>query len=294
MANNSPTAGDFVGCDNGTTIPLEIRHDAGDQQIECYSTGDAVPEMFLSPTITGFSFNGYTTLDLSGFLGVGNDFSMTTPPLSKLHLSLDGSSPTLGYRDWMKSGLLNTEGLDGLYIGLKNEGDPELNSAVLNWSDSRLAPPDPLRFIFTNGFAGSGAAATSEGLEMVRVLPDGSGDEGFFGIGDFYTAGVDPDERLDVLNGDVRIRDLPDNSNERDNFNRFVVVNSSTGELRWRNINTVPGAPDCDWDIDDPNNDLSTAWDPSPGSGCPGEDWNVGIGQNSGLTGKPRTSSAIA
>src|SRR5690606_37467963 len=59
---NSPLnpGADYVGWDNSTTVPLMIRHDAGDQPIEFYTTGHTVSEMWLTPTLTGFVFNTYS------------------------------------------------------------------------------------------------------------------------------------------------------------------------------------------------------------------------------------------
>lgn len=143
---------DHLGWDVNTTFPLEIRHDAGDQRIEFYTTGDGISEMWLTPTLQNFVFNGYTTLDLSCNLGVGPGFSDAIPPMSRLHVNaqpmLNVGSYTRGYRDWMRAGLLCTEGRDGMYVGLKNEGSETQNPAVINWSSNALAI-DPLRFIFT-------------------------------------------------------------------------------------------------------------------------------------------------
>jgi hypothetical protein len=43
-ANNSPASGDYVGCDAGTTFPLEIRHNAN-QPIQWFT--DALRRMQL-------------------------------------------------------------------------------------------------------------------------------------------------------------------------------------------------------------------------------------------------------
>lgn len=276
-AGNTISFAEWFGASNSSIIPLRIRHDAGDRQIEIYSTGDALQGVFLAPTVTGFNFNGYTSLDLSGNLGVGSDFSMTEPPLSRLSIARDQGSPTLGYRDWMRSGLLNTEGLDGMYIGLKNEGSPQSNSAIINWSDNRLAPPDPLRLTFTTSPTGSGAMATSEGLEMARILPDPNGDEGYFGIGDFNAGAASPTERLDVLNGRVRIRRLPYDT-EAPDLTKVLVVDDSgdpveDGVVKWRDASSlVP----CDWIVQS-GYDVSTAYS-GLSNPCPNEKNNVGIG----------------
>ena len=73
---------DWFGADNASIWPLEIRHDAGDQPIEFYTTGDAISEMWLTPTLTGVIFGG-ATYDLTGNLGIGPGFSMISPPMSK-------------------------------------------------------------------------------------------------------------------------------------------------------------------------------------------------------------------
>ena len=135
--NVANAATDFVGWDNDpVNPPLRIMHEAGDQPIEFYTTGDNISEMWLTPTLQNFVFNGYTNLDLSGNLGVGPGFSAAIPPLSRLHLNaepmLSVNSYTLGYRDWMRTGMLATEGRDGMYVGLKNEGSAINNPALIN------------------------------------------------------------------------------------------------------------------------------------------------------------------
>jgi Chaperone of endosialidase len=279
VANNSPSTGDFVGCDAGTTIPLEIRHDAGDQQIELYSTGDANPEVFLSPTLTGVDYGGYYpfTFDVTGNLGVGTGFSMTYPPLTKLHIGQNSTNPTGGFRDWMQSGLLNTQSTDGMYVGLKDEGGSGQNDAIINWSDNRLSVPDALRFIFTAGLNGLSSMGTSEGLELARILPDPAGNWGYFGIGDFASGAVEPTERLDVLDGRVRIRKLPFDT-EAPNLTKVLVVDDSgdpveDGVIKWREAS---GLFQCDWVVQ-PDFDVSTAYNGLT-SPCPTEVNNVGIG----------------
>ncbi len=133
-ANNSiNSATDFVGWDNSVTNdPLQIRHNDGSQPIEFYTTGDAVSEMWLTPTLVGL-FQGYPALDVSGNLGVGNGFDMANPPLSLLHLRNNSPSISLGYRDWMRAGVFSSQGLDGMYVGLRSEGTPSENSAVISW-----------------------------------------------------------------------------------------------------------------------------------------------------------------
>ncbi len=144
---------DYVGWDVNTTIPLEIRHDAGDQPIEFYTTGDGISEMWLTPTLQNFVFNGYNNLDLSGNLGVGPGFSAAIPPLTRLHLSGTPISSMVnampGYRDWMRTGVFSSNGNDAMYVGLLKDDPlnaPLINPAVINWSTNSVSV-DPLLFI---------------------------------------------------------------------------------------------------------------------------------------------------
>ncbi|MBK9599487.1 MAG: hypothetical protein IPO60_14545 [Flavobacteriales bacterium] len=74
---------------------------------------------------------------------------------------------------------------------------------------------------------------------MARIIPDPSGNQGYFGIGDYFTAATNPSERLDVLNGRGD-QELP--TNPVSASMEAVVVNTSTGVLftavphhhRWR------------------------------------------------------------
>ena len=169
---NTVNTNEWFGADVNSTIPLQIRHDAGDQPIEFYTTGDGISEMWLTPILTNFFFSTtFPNLDLSGNLGVGPGFSAAIPPLSRLHLNaapytaVTGYTP--GYRDWMRTGLTCTEGRDGMYVGLKNEGSVFSNPAVINWS-SNVMLNDPLKFIFTCSPNGPGVQADPDGLEIAR------------------------------------------------------------------------------------------------------------------------------
>ena len=146
---------------------------------------------------------------------------------------------------------------------------------MLQWSDNpeeAIYGTDRLRFLFTNSRTGATTGAHSEeGLESFRifVLNDF---EANVGIGDFYREGVltssvvDPTERLDVLDGRVRIRKLP-SDNEAEGAYKVMVVDDTSdplerGVVKWKNINFNTG---CDW-ILQPNNDVSNTY---PGSSCP-------------------------
>ncbi|MDQ3101267.1 MAG: hypothetical protein M3R08_07760, partial [Bacteroidota bacterium] len=279
---NQGASTDFVGWDLNQNFPLTIRHDAGNQPIQFHSTGfTTTPNMFLSPTITGFSFNGYNTLDLSGHLGIGIGHILpTNPPKTYLHLNGSPGLLTEGYRNWMRVGLFNTTSNDGMYVGLKRESSNNVD-AIFNWGDDYgQYNYDALRFIFTAS-RGSGSVAQSEaGLEIARLIPSLDGNVGYFGIGDFNTASTEPTERLDVLNGRLRIRELPLAGNEADAEYLMMVVDNSTdpdesGVVKW--VNPATALTDCEWTMNTGTDlDLSTAFGTS--ATCPDENDAVGIG----------------
>lgn len=211
--NNPGSPGtDYVGWDNTTTVPLQIRHDAN-QPIQWYT--DATRRMLLSPTMTNQTVNGFPGLDLSGFLGIGN-FNPNVSnaphePYALLHLDDWGLTPG-GYRPWMRAGTLITKGSDMAFFGMR-PGYAGATHTVVAWCDNSPADiggPDLLKFIFSSRTGGgTGVAGTTDGLEAARFLPLAGGNATNFGLGDWATAATNPTERLDVLDGRVRIRQLP-------------------------------------------------------------------------------------
>jgi hypothetical protein len=97
--------------------------------------------------------------------------------------------------------------------------------------------PDPLQFLFTALPGTMGRAGTIAGLEIARMIPAESGNEGFVGLGDFMFANDNPTERLDVLNGNVRVRELPMTTSTSLNF---VTVDMNTDLLQLRTLPTPP------------------------------------------------------
>ena len=277
---NSGAPGEYLGWDAGTLQALEVRHD-GNWPIEWYT--DATRRMLLNQTQTGQNVNGYAGLDLSGNLGVGQ-FSTggVSQPYTRLHLD-NGGNGGGGFRPWMVTGTTTTRGSDLAYFGMKNEG-MDRNHTVITWSDNtNVDGPDQLRFIFTsdNGFWGAGISGQLDGLEAARIHPAVSGDESFFGIGDWFNSGgQQPDERLDILDRTVRIRDLPTDYEDVNKTMDKVVVVDADGRLFWRPesdyINAA--AADCDWYQQTTGNlNVSTAYPGAP-TGCPDENSSVGIG----------------
>ncbi|MCB0795719.1 MAG: tail fiber domain-containing protein [Flavobacteriales bacterium] len=196
-----------------------------------------------------------------------------------LHLD-DAGSNSAGFRPWMRQGTLVTHQSDFSYFGMKDEGSAQ-NHTVVAWSDNDIWDPGPdyMKFIFTSYSNQNGAAGTLDGLEAARFVPDATGDEVYLGVGDWFNAGTNPTERLDLLDGRARIRELP-NDPSANALTKIMVVDDTPGPefgvVKWRDISTLV---DCDWATNG-FNDIYTAFDPAPPGTCPGALNNVGIGMD--------------
>lgn len=243
----------------------------GNRRIEWYT--DSLWRMRLSETLTGQTVNGYPGLDLSGNLGVGGFDAPIFRPLTLLHLDSAASEVT-GYRPWMGTGTLMSKRSDMMYVGLMGLAE-DLNDAIIGWSDNVAGNPnqgpDHLRFIFTRkpNTPPNQTAESYYGLEIARMLPDSNGNSGLFGVGDWNTAGLEPTERFDVLDGRLRIRELPEASGEAEGDYKVMVVDDSAspsgerGVVKWVNATDLPnggGGADCDRYQYPSLNRLTTAW----------------------------------
>ncbi|MCB0771233.1 MAG: tail fiber domain-containing protein, partial [Flavobacteriales bacterium] len=280
LAGNPISGGEWFGADGSSTVPLQIRHD-GNYPIEWYTNNTR--RMRLSGSFTGQTVNGYTGIDLSGNLGVGTmGNSLTTAPLAMIQLSRESLIPA-GFRPWMYTGMLCNYTSDMAYFGTKVLAGDRLN-AVVSWGDNSTTNfsfgPDALQFIFTEPPNTTTSAGSIDGLEIARMIPAANGNEGFFGLGDWFAAGgnINPTERLDLLDGRVRIRQLPDDDAATDSLYIMVVdrtLGTERGVVKWIDPSDLPSA-DCDWVVQSPIPQVSTVYD---GSSC---SWNmkngVGIG----------------
>lgn len=230
---------------------------------------DALFRFRLNKTETYGSLGGFTTIPANGFglLTPNNSFLGSAPgPFSLFHLA-DGTGDNaqeLGYRPWMRVGLSLTGNADQGYLGHKyTYEDPEdyesgeledFSDMVIQWSDNPGKwLKDRMRFIFTSTYDESTTGAGSlEGLEGMRLFPVDD-DNVNVGIGDWYAANVnssgaitEPEERLDIVDGKVRIRQLPDDAPTED---EKVMVVDDAGVVHWRPIEDFAGQTDCDWVI---------------------------------------------
>jgi len=299
VLGNTPTSPgtDYVGWDNSTTVPLMIRHDAN-QPIEWYT--NAIQRMLLNENVTtdmgpGDPFPG---VPRHGFLLLSGQPDAFTngscrAPFTRLHLIDDVGDvdPVVyaqehGFRPWQRNGITFTGNSDQAYIGQRYDDDDNTDF-VIQWSDNPNGSPwgvDRMKFVFTTEYdpGDPRGAASVAGLEAIRLWPK-SIDEVNVGIGDYTTAGVDPSERLDVLTGRVRIRQLPDDDACEEDYLVMVVDASSDpderGVVKWVDPSVLTGSPDCDWTMDAPTNLM---WTATAGIGttanCPELDWRVGIG----------------
>jgi len=249
--------------------------------------------MRLNPDVLGFigvfpgiNRDGY--LLLSGqpdaFTNVGS-----RAPFTRLHLIDPETGSTnplvyaqqIGFRPWQKNGVTFTGNSDQSYIGHKYGSLNDNTDFVIQWSDNPDSSPwgtDRMKFVFTTQF-NAGApkgAATTDGLEAMRFWPKNN-TEVNVGIGDFAPAIVgDPTERVDVLDGRVRVRQLPDDNEANAEYKVMVVDDSSSpterGVVKWKDIGDL--ACGSGWTLE--NDNPVTAYNGNP---CPPQEENlVGIG----------------
>lgn len=231
------------------------------------------------------TINAFPGINTSGFFGISDapgffDVPSVNGAFSRLHLAEGGNPQQIGYRPWQRNGITFTGNMDQSYVGQKFGASDE-SDLVFQWSDNPgTSITDRVRFLFTYGYNGDPTGAGSmNGLEALRMYPV-SGSEVNVGIGDFYVAGNDPTERLDVGNGRLRIRDLPA-SPVRNDLDQVMVVDN-TGVVHWRDALSF-GAADCEWVYGNGNSNLHTAFIGN-GAGCPNETNNVLIGYDQNTT----------
>ncbi len=128
---NNITGGEWFGADNASTIPLEIRHDANNQQIDFLT--NAVRRMRIGAGNATAPTTGTAT---AGFVGIGPHPSL----YSRLTISNIATGAVGGYRPWMQTGVFSIENSDNTYMGRKKEEEEgtDRSNAV---SRVRITPP---------------------------------------------------------------------------------------------------------------------------------------------------------
>lgn len=188
----------------------------------------------------------------------------------------------------MDNGITFTTNSDQMYIGHKVETGTDQTAAVIQWGDNNAptAGPDVLKFLFAAGYSsGNFGIGGLNGLELGRFHP-----QGFFGLGDFQSVSLQPTERLDLLTGRVKVRELPLNP-PANTMTKVLVVDDSNpfspeyGVIKWRDVSTIGGGGNAcasGWTLN--GNNAVTAYDGNP---CPPQAIDrVGIGATFPLYGK--------
>ena len=218
-------------------------------------------------------------------------------PFTRLHLiDPEGSSaiPLVyaqehGFRPWQKNGVTFTGNSDQAYIGQKYKGNDKTDF-VLQWSDNPDASnygTDRMKFVFTTEY-NSGptkGAASIDGLEAMRFWPKNNFEVNV-GVGDFAPPAIgDPTERFHVLDGRVRIQELPEPAHEATGTFKVMVVDDAAipsgerGVVKWKDVADL-ALTDCDWTVNPAvNNNVSTAFGPADPN-CPDATDAVLIGSN--------------
>lgn len=252
---------EYLGADGTSTVPLHLRT-VPNLSID-FSTNNVL-RMRLNANPAAATINGYTGINRNGYVGISArpDFfnpAIAPGPFSRLHLVDDegGNFPItyaqeFGFRPWMKNGITFTGNNDQSYIGQQYMGT-DATDMVIQWSDNPQTDPwgsDRLRIVFASDPTppSSTGMASLNGLEAMRFWP-ADPDNVNVGIGDWLVPGSgDPTEKLDILTGSLRIRDLP---TEAATLWDKVMVVDNTGVVHWRDATTF-GQGDCDW-VEDAN-----------------------------------------
>lgn len=214
----------------------------------------------------------------AGNVGIG-----THHPLTLLHLGGEGSSVG-GWRDWMDIGTYYASrgGYDNMYVGLRKIS-LDKHEAIINFGNNPSINPgngDLLRFVFTAA-TGNGRASTNDGFELARMWVDGQ-DNGRMGIGDFFTAGIQPQNSLEIMASEsspywnqpggasgLRFTHLTSDSMTTTNPGKGLLAVDENGDVIYVNPSTGgSGDLDCRWeDINSATiageKDMITANDPS-------------------------------
>jgi hypothetical protein len=235
-------------------------------------------------TYTIGSFSGQGKFGAVG-LSPNNTLWANGPgPFSRLHLH-DGTASVLSasYRSWMDNGITFTTNSDQMYVGHRVEAGSDQTSAVIQWGDNEGAGagPDVMKFLFTAGYTNGAGPNSMGGREIARMHPSG-----FLGVGDWQAVGMQPDERVDLIDRTLRLRSFMHPTLYRnDTYDRFLVANPADGRVYWRPISSLP-SNGCEWTLMNSgvsgptvDHDVYTAVGTS--NDCPDETDAVGIGTSS-------------
>jgi len=281
-----------TGITPGTNFLGTIEDDPLDMRTEDIHRFRLLPD-------ANYTIGGFPTQVKNGSLLLSPDVDQfylngANGPYSLLHIAdADNNAQQASYRDWMHVGLTFTGNRDHGYIGQKHGEEFDFTDMVMHWSDNPTKwLKDRMRFIFTSGYNDQVATGANslEGLEAMRLYPVDN-DNVNVGLGDFYAGNIadpsnvlEPTERLDVLTGKVRIRQMP--TDAVSTSNEYVTVNTTTGVLEHRPLPPASIA-NCEWSRNTTNEHvLSGVGNPGSGGTCPDREWLYTIGAGGSLNAK--------
>ena len=155
-----------------------------------FETGGPNERMRINGISTGNTFNGFTGVDATGFVGISPTSSdwNNQGPRSALHIMEEpGVFQTSGYRPWMRIGTSYNANLDFMYTGLKIITQ-DITEAVLVFGDnpvSSIFGPDQMVVRCVEGTGTNSVGSNSpDGLELMRFNGAGIGS---VGVGDEFS-----------------------------------------------------------------------------------------------------------
>ena len=267
--NNISTLTQYLGADAASTQPLR------------FTTFANYPHEWRPNNLLRMRLNAtqlatigaFTLQDVDGHLGVSKNGTglSTLSPWTQIHLfGRSFNSWTGSYRPDQANSLTLTGNNDHLAFGQRVDATNSTRSFIRFSDGNPSASADAFSFLYTEDYSAGAPVGTPRhllGRELARFTPAGN-----FGIGNWQAGANVPAERLDLLDGKVRIRqlptDLPDPSADK------VLMINPSGVVSAK----VPTATDCRWrtgTFTGPN-DLATCVN-DPGL-CTTDDDRVAIG----------------
>ena len=192
LSGNAIGATDYLGTNNN--FPLRLRT-VQSQPIKFFTGNTQRMTILGADNLLG---SPQFATERAGNVGIG-----TRHPLTLLHMGGEGASGA-GWRDWMDIGTYYASrgGFDNMYVGLRRLSS-DRNEAIINFGNNPSSNGgnggngDQLRFVFSAA-PGNGIASSNDGFEIARMWVDGL-DNGRMGIGDFFTAGTQPQNTLEIM-----------------------------------------------------------------------------------------------
>lgn len=240
MVSAAESAGQWSTTGNTATNPTTNYLGTTDANALVLRT-NALQRFRLNNTITYPNVNGFLNVNADGNLLItpNNNYISTggVGPLTRLHLA-DGVSgdnlTSVGYRAKMKNGITMTGNRDALYFGQWYNSSDYTDAVIVISDNTGTDITDRMRVLFTTSY-NSGATSghtSAEGMEAMRIWAK-DGASANTGLGDFYAGNLvnsayitDPTERLDILNGRMRVRDLPGNT-ANNSLTKVLVVDDT-------------------------------------------------------------------